>query len=177
MGALAQAQPVLDEDRREEIGDRPQDDEQCSGAADIGRLEEVQIGFDLEHLQRVARPPLRHRIDDVELLDRVEQPEQRRGQALSLAEALAYVQTLPLHADPALADQPVLANQAALNDLTQREREVVALIGQGKSNSAIAEQLVLSKRTVEKHIANILAKLAMTNRAQLVRWAVEHDLT
>jgi DNA-binding NarL/FixJ family response regulator len=61
--------------------------------------------------------------------------------------------------------------------LTQREREVVALIGQGKSNSAIADQLVLSKRTVEKHIANILAKLAVTNRAQLVLWAVEHGLT
>jgi DNA-binding NarL/FixJ family response regulator len=97
--------------------------------------------------------------------------EQRRGQALSLAEALAYVQTLPLHADPALA------NQERLNDLTQREREVVALIGQGKSNSAIADQLVLSKRTVEKHIANILAKLAVTNWARLVLWAVEHGLT
>ncbi|MFZ4658486.1 MAG: response regulator transcription factor [Caldilineaceae bacterium] len=72
---------------------------------------------------------------------------------------------------------PALANQERLNDLTQREREVVALIGQGKSNSAIADQLVLSKRTVEKHIANILAKLAVTNRAQLVLWAVEHGLT
>jgi DNA-binding NarL/FixJ family response regulator len=78
---------------------------------------------------------------------------------------------LPLDAAPALA------NQERLNDLTQREREVVALIGQGKSNSAIADQLVLSKRTVEKHIANILAKLAVTNRAQLVLWAVEHGLT
>jgi len=61
--------------------------------------------------------------------------------------------------------------------LTEREREVVTLIAQGRTNGEIASQLVLSKRTVEKHIANILSKLGLTSRAQIVRWAMEHHIT
>ena len=63
------------------------------------------------------------------------------------------------------------------DDLTPREREIAALIAQGRSNGEIAGELVLSKRTVEKHIANILSKLGLTSRAQIVRWAIEHSLT
>ena len=57
-----------------------------------------------------------------------------------------------------------------------REREVAALIAQGKSNGEIADELVVSKRTVETHIAHILSKLGFTNRAQIVRWAIETGL-
>jgi DNA-binding NarL/FixJ family response regulator len=60
--------------------------------------------------------------------------------------------------------------------LTEREREVAVLIGLGKSNGEVAEQLVLSKRTVEKHIANIFTKLSMDNRAQIVRWVIDQGL-
>ncbi|HEX7973231.1 MAG TPA: helix-turn-helix transcriptional regulator [Anaerolineales bacterium] len=62
------------------------------------------------------------------------------------------------------------------DDLTGREREVAALIGRGLTNGQIAQELVLSKRTVEKHVANILAKLDLTSRSQIMRWAIEHDL-
>jgi len=62
-------------------------------------------------------------------------------------------------------------------ELTGREREVVVLIARGLSNGEIADELVLSKRTVEHHIANILSKLGFTNRAQIVRWAIENGLT
>ncbi|MBK9049893.1 MAG: response regulator transcription factor [Chloroflexi bacterium] len=65
----------------------------------------------------------------------------------------------------------------AFQGLTVREREVASFIAQGRSNGEIAAALVLSKRTVEKHIANILSKLDLTNRAQLVRWAIENGLT
>jgi DNA-binding CsgD family transcriptional regulator/tetratricopeptide (TPR) repeat protein len=58
--------------------------------------------------------------------------------------------------------------------LTEREREVAMMIGQGKSNGEIADEFVLSKRTVEKHVANILSKLHLTSRAQIIRWAIEH---
>jgi DNA-binding NarL/FixJ family response regulator len=58
--------------------------------------------------------------------------------------------------------------------LTAREREVVALVAQGLSNKAIAEQLVLSDRTVEMHVSNALGKLAFSSRTQLAAWAVEH---
>ena len=59
---------------------------------------------------------------------------------------------------------------------TQREREVAALIAQGRSNGEIADDLVVSKRTIKSHIANILSKLGFTNRAQIVRWAIETGL-
>ena len=68
------------------------------------------------------------------------------------------------------------AARQKIDDLTEREREVAALIAQGRSNGEIAGELVLSKRTVEKHVANILAKLGLTNRTQIVRWAIEHGV-
>jgi DNA-binding NarL/FixJ family response regulator len=52
-------------------------------------------------------------------------------------------------------------NSSALAELTSREREVLAEIAQGKSNSAIAESLVLTKRAVEKHINAIFMKLGI----------------
>jgi DNA-binding CsgD family transcriptional regulator len=60
--------------------------------------------------------------------------------------------------------------------LTSREREVAGLVSQGKSNREIAEALVLSERTVENHVGNILTKLAFDSRAQIAVWAVETGL-
>src|SRR6266508_3124765 len=60
--------------------------------------------------------------------------------------------------------------------LTDRERAVAALIAQGKSNQEIATALVVSKRTVETHVGNIMAKLGATTRAHVVAWAVMQGL-
>ena len=60
--------------------------------------------------------------------------------------------------------------------LSQREKEVLELICRGKSNQEIADQLFISKRTVEKHRANLLAKTNTKNTAQLVMFAVENKL-
>jgi DNA-binding NarL/FixJ family response regulator len=60
--------------------------------------------------------------------------------------------------------------------LTAREREVAALIAQGKSNRALADALVVSERTIAKHVENILSKLGFTSRAQIAAWAVEKGL-
>lgn len=60
--------------------------------------------------------------------------------------------------------------------LTPRERDVARFLSQGKSNREIAEGLVLSERTVENHISNILMKLGFTSRAQIAVWAVEKGL-
>ena len=54
-----------------------------------------------------------------------------------------------------------------LRDLSRREREVAALIAGGSSNREIAETLVLSPKTVERHVTNILAKLGARNRTEL----------
>jgi non-specific serine/threonine protein kinase len=51
--------------------------------------------------------------------------------------------------------------------LTTREREIAALIAKGDSNRAIAESLVVSERTVESHVASILAKLDLRSRAEV----------
>ena len=61
--------------------------------------------------------------------------------------------------------------------LTAREREVAALIAEGRSNREIADALVVGERTVETHVSNVLAKLGFTSRAQVAAWAVEHRLT
>ncbi|MFB4278543.1 MULTISPECIES: response regulator [unclassified Nonomuraea] len=63
-----------------------------------------------------------------------------------------------------------------LNDITQREREVLTLIGKGMSNSEIAEHLHLTVGTVKTHISRLLAKLHARDRAQLVIAAYEGGL-
>jgi DNA-binding CsgD family transcriptional regulator len=68
------------------------------------------------------------------------------------------------------------ANAAAADELTEREREVLGLLALGHTNREIAEQLVLSVRTVESHRARIQRKLAITSRAELVQHAVDREL-
>jgi DNA-binding NarL/FixJ family response regulator len=60
--------------------------------------------------------------------------------------------------------------------LTAREQEVLKLIAEAYSNRQIAEALVISEKTVERHRANILEKLGMHDRVQLTRYAVRHGL-
>jgi DNA-binding CsgD family transcriptional regulator len=71
---------------------------------------------------------------------------------------------------------PSRAAKEAFGGLTAREREVAALTAQGKSNREIAEILVVSERTIESHVGNILAKLGFASRAQIAAWAVEQGL-
>jgi DNA-binding NarL/FixJ family response regulator len=61
-------------------------------------------------------------------------------------------------------------------ELTARELDVVALIGQGKANKEIALQLGIGERTARTHVSNILRKLGLTSRTQLALWAVREQL-
>ncbi len=72
--------------------------------------------------------------------------------------------------------EPALAGSSALERLTPREVEVLCLLAQGHTNSQVAELLHLSTRTVESHRANIRAKLGLSSRAELVRFAVQNGL-
>jgi two-component system, NarL family, response regulator NreC len=62
------------------------------------------------------------------------------------------------------------------DDLTEREVEILRLIALGHTNAEISAQLFLSVRTVESHRAHIQQKLRRSSRAELVRYALDHDL-
>jgi two-component system response regulator NreC len=64
----------------------------------------------------------------------------------------------------------------AFDVLTDREREVLVLIAQGLSNQDIADQLVISVKTVNRHRENIMSKLNLHTRVELVRYAIEKGL-
>jgi DNA-binding NarL/FixJ family response regulator len=64
----------------------------------------------------------------------------------------------------------------ALPELTEREREMLALIAKGQSNAAIAKQLVLSPKTVSNYVSNIFSKLQVADRAQAMLRAREAGL-
>ena len=70
--------------------------------------------------------------------------------------------------------RPTASNQ--LSSLTEREREVLALVGRGLSNAEIAEDLVVSHATAKTHVSRILTKLGARDRAQLVVVAYESGL-
>jgi DNA-binding NarL/FixJ family response regulator len=66
--------------------------------------------------------------------------------------------------------------QAALDQLTPREREVLRAVAAGLSNTEIADQLVVSDATVKTHVGNVLAKLNLRNRVQAVIFAYDIGL-
>ncbi len=61
--------------------------------------------------------------------------------------------------------------------LTDRQKEVVALVAQGRTNGQIAKVLFLSKQTVKNHLYQITEKLGLSGRVELAHYAIEHDLT
>ena len=61
-------------------------------------------------------------------------------------------------------------------DLTNREREVLMLISQGKSNQEIADELFITLKTVKTHVSNILSKLEVDDRTQAAIYAFKHKL-
>jgi DNA-binding NarL/FixJ family response regulator len=74
-----------------------------------------------------------------------------------------------------MAQQPTprLADQAKLDELTAREREVLALVARGLSNREIATELVVEEATIRSHIRRILMKLDLRGRVQIVIFAYE----
>ncbi len=65
----------------------------------------------------------------------------------------------------------------APSQLTQREQEVLLLVVDGFKNAEIAQQLSISRRTVETHRANMMRKLNLRSQAALIRYALDHNLT
>jgi DNA-binding NarL/FixJ family response regulator len=106
--------------------------------------------------------------------------ERDRGRAVAaltaaaeLAEACAAVseRRLAAHALRQLGVRAWRRGRAdggdGVTNLSEREREVARLVAEGNSNREIADRLVVSPKTVERHVTNILAKLGMRNRTEL----------
>ena len=74
-----------------------------------------------------------------------------------------------------LADQPE-PTAGAVPELTERETEVLRFVAKGLTSRQIGERLGVSHRTVESHVQNTLRKLALHNRSQLVRFAIERGI-
>lgn len=89
----------------------------------------------------------------------------RRGRDMSMDTAVAY----------ALGEQTTDKSAAGSGaTLTKRERQVADLVAKGLSNRQIATKLVISQRTAQGHVENILTKLGFTSRAQIAAWVVEN---
>jgi DNA-binding NarL/FixJ family response regulator len=104
-----------------------------------------------------------------------------RGLALPPEAAIDLATSQPVSAHPStvggvtgpgrIASVPSAAPSAPPSALTPRELEIAALIAAGRSNKAIAAELVISPATAARHVANIMTKLGFRSRAQIAAWA------
>jgi predicted ATPase/DNA-binding CsgD family transcriptional regulator len=102
------------------------------------------------------------------------------GRTLTMEEAvdfaLAVAKSSPVDKSSAVPVASRRAVKQRVTGLTAREREVAALVAQGKANREIGEALVVELKTVEAHITHILSKLGFDNRVQIATWAMNHGL-
>ena len=106
--------------------------------------------------------------------DAVFESASAEGRRMTLEEAVDYA----LAAEPEkTADRGRPPKAADGDPLTAREREVAALVARGRTNREIATALVVSERTADAHVQNILNKLGFSSRAQIAAWAVERGLS
>ncbi|MBI4208018.1 MAG: response regulator [Betaproteobacteria bacterium] len=76
----------------------------------------------------------------------------------------------------ALLEGKSVRTSSLMDQLTQREREILACLAGGKSNKAIARELHISADTVKLHVRNVLAKLNLSSRVEAAVFAVRHDI-
>ncbi len=106
-----------------------------------------------------------------------EPPTGTRFQQTSEEGASSLVPPGTPSAQPSPPLSPRRALQQHFGGLTSREREVARLVARGKTNRAIADELVVGVSTVEAHISHIFTKLGFASRAQIAAWSVEKGLT
>jgi predicted ATPase/DNA-binding CsgD family transcriptional regulator len=96
------------------------------------------------------------------------------GRSLTLADVVSLAQRLTATGEP--APRPPSTSGQKGGPLSERERQVLRLLARGQSNAEIASELVLSVRTVEKHVANVYAKIGARGRADAATYALRHGL-
>ena len=105
--------------------------------------------------------------------EHVFQTERDEGRALTLEQALALLEPLAPTSSPVFTATP---SPTYPHELTTREVEVLRLVAVGLSDSAAAERLVISPRTVQGHVRSIFNKIQVNSRAAATRYAIEHKL-
>ncbi|HEY5889680.1 MAG TPA: LuxR C-terminal-related transcriptional regulator, partial [Acidimicrobiia bacterium] len=73
-------------------------------------------------------------------------------------------------------DYPEVEDEAESHGLTARELEVLRLVATGTTNQAIADELHLSTKTIDRHVGNILTKLGVTSRTAATAFAYQHQM-
>ena len=89
----------------------------------------------------------------------------------ALTSPAAPIPPAPVHPP----ERPAPPPSPAAGGLTRREQEVVVLVAEGLTNRQIADRLIISERTVDSHVANILGKLGLATRTQAAAWALKQD--
>ena len=107
----------------------------------------------------------------------------KNAEPAEIARAIRAAHTGETIIDPIVASRLVSAiadgsgSPSTIHALTNREREVLELIAQGRSNKRIAFELGISEKTVKTHVGHLLAKLGVTDRTQAALLAVRESLT
>ncbi len=105
------------------------------------------------------------------------------AEADEVAQAVRDAYNGEVHLDPAVAR--LLAERirqrpdptgGLVEPLTEREKDVLRLVGRGLSNKEIATELFITERTARTYVSNILGKLGLQSRTQAALWAIEHNL-
>lgn len=131
----------------------------------------------------VPRPPgecaeYDHRVSTVrtQLGDTAWEVTRAEGSAMPLGEAIQYaLRSVESSPSQIPAPEPSSPNRSP-EGLSSREREVAIHVAHGLSNRQISAELVLSERTVETHVRNILRKLELRSRTRLASWVIEQRL-
>jgi DNA-binding NarL/FixJ family response regulator len=101
------------------------------------------------------------------------------AEAEEVARAVRAAHAGEVHLDPAVArllTQRIRTKAAEepVEPLTEREKDILRLLGRGMSNKEIAAELFITERTARTYVSNILGKLGLASRTQAALWAVEH---
>jgi DNA-binding CsgD family transcriptional regulator len=162
--------------------------------AALGRIDEAITDLEAAELAATARgdrPTLWQTQRELsrlyEACGRLDEASVKARESRAIAQQLAdtiddeqlrerFLETAALERTPKRPLSLRQSEKAAYGGLTAREREVAALIAQGKTNRDIADELVLGERTIETHVGNILSKLQFTSRAQVAAWTVQVQL-
>lgn len=97
-------------------------------------------------------------------------------QVAASGEVYLYPSLAKLLVKDYLTQAPVESSEQSMNDLTPREQEVLTLLADGDSNAEIAEKLSISPKTVSRHRENIMRKLNLHSRTELVKYAIRKGI-